>query len=318
MLLPPPILIEKIDEAVPRERPRHHFGISQAGHKCERYLWLNFRWAVIEKFDGRMLRLFRRGHHEEYFFVEDLRRAGLIISECLEDQKTIDFGSHVKGSPDGVALGVPEAKTVPHITEFKTHSLKSFENLLKVGVVEAKPLHSIQMQCYMYGHDLTRALYVAVCKNDDRLYTERLRLDKDIAIHYIDRSKRIALSERMPEPMNTNPSWWECKFCPAYNFCFDKKIPEVNCRTCAHSTPKEDGTWFCERWKATIPPNAQYDGCRAHVIHPDLIDAEIREFDEWNCYYNNILVGEKGISSKEFLAGFVEEVIKTFKGEIIR
>ena len=48
-----------------QEAPRAHLGASLLGHPCDRYLWLMFRWAVIEKFDGRILRLFQRGQREE-------------------------------------------------------------------------------------------------------------------------------------------------------------------------------------------------------------------------------------------------------------
>ena len=48
-----------------QEKPRPHMGCSILGHPCDRYLWLSFRWAVIEKFKGRILRLFRRGQLEE-------------------------------------------------------------------------------------------------------------------------------------------------------------------------------------------------------------------------------------------------------------
>ena len=61
------------------EKPRGHLGCSILGHPCDRYIWLQFRYAVIEKFNGRMLRLFRRGHKEEESVVSDLRRIGIDI-----------------------------------------------------------------------------------------------------------------------------------------------------------------------------------------------------------------------------------------------
>lgn len=44
---------------------RTHLGASIIGHECSRYLYLSFRWFFIKEFDGRMLRLFERGHLEE-------------------------------------------------------------------------------------------------------------------------------------------------------------------------------------------------------------------------------------------------------------
>ena len=56
-------LINAAHEAA-QEPPRPHMGCSLIGDPCERKLWLSFRWAVVERFDGRILRLFRRGQHE--------------------------------------------------------------------------------------------------------------------------------------------------------------------------------------------------------------------------------------------------------------
>lgn len=60
-------IIERIESYYEenQEPPRPHMGLSQVGHHCDRYLWLNFRWAHVEKFSGRVLRLFQRGHDEE-------------------------------------------------------------------------------------------------------------------------------------------------------------------------------------------------------------------------------------------------------------
>ena len=148
------------------EKPRPHLGASTLGHHCERWLWLSFRWAVQEKFKGRILRLFRRGNNEEATIISDLRAAGIHV---YGTQTKVDFGSHVSGSLDGVGKGVPGAPKTEHVLEFKTHSLKSFNDLEKHGVGKSKPQHFTQCQVYMHGTALKRALYVAVCKDDDRI-----------------------------------------------------------------------------------------------------------------------------------------------------
>ena len=140
---------------------RGHLGASLLGHPCDRYLWLSFRWAVIPKFPGRILRLFRRGHMEEATLVSDLRAIGIDLRHTGRDQKRVDFGAHVSGSIDAIAeSGVPESPNKRHIVEFKTHSLKSFADLEKHGVQKSKPQHYAQMQVYMAGTGIDRALYV--------------------------------------------------------------------------------------------------------------------------------------------------------------
>ena len=119
-----------------KSKPRPHMGVSLLGHHCERWLWINFRWAVVEDFDGRILRLFRRGHSEEDTIIKDLRNIGIDIRSS---QRRVDFGNHVSGSLDGVIeSGVPEAPKSRHVAEFKTHSKKSFDDMVKNGVEKSK------------------------------------------------------------------------------------------------------------------------------------------------------------------------------------
>lgn len=260
--------------------PRPHMGCSILGHPCDRYLWLSFKWAVIEKFDGRILRLFRRGQLEESTILQDLRAVGVKLSDR---QGKVDFGCHISGSVDGViTAGVPEAPMKYHVLECKTHSKKSFDDLQKNGVEKSKPQHFIQMQLYMLGLKIDRALYYAICKDTDEIYTERVRLNKELAQKYVDRGKRIVKSDRMPEPLSTDPSWYQCKFCPAWDFCYKSHTTkEVNCRTCCHSTATEQSTWTCAKHdNAEVPVDFQRVGCESHLIHPDLVHWKMIDHNE--------------------------------------
>ena len=273
-----------------QEPPRPHMGCSQLGHPCERWLWLSFRWAVVEQFPGRVLRLFRRGQLEEKTLVSDLRAAGVSIHSTEGAQSRVNLGCHISGSIDGIIeYGVPEAPQKRHIVEFKTHSRKSFDDVEKDGVQKSKPQHYTQMQLYMLGSimgtgvqnpGIDRALYVAICKDDDRIYTERVRFDPEHAQAALNRGKRIVLADEMPPPLSTNPSWYQCKFCAAHEFCHKTKLTkQVNCRTCAWSTADENGNWICERlrWQsydyndAIIPTEFQRTGCEHHILHDDLV-----------------------------------------------
>lgn len=60
---------------------RAHLGGSMIGRACEREIWYGFRWAKVPTFGGRMLRLFDRGHEEEFVFVDTLRLAGWIVED---------------------------------------------------------------------------------------------------------------------------------------------------------------------------------------------------------------------------------------------
>lgn len=256
-----------------KEKPRYHLGASQLGHHCERWLWLSFRWAIAPSFPGRVLRLFRRGHHEEKWFVSDLRAIGVDIQCTTENQSYVDFGCMVGGSLDGIIeSGLPEAPNTRHVAEFKTHSSKSFKDLQAKGVEASKWVHFVQMQLYMHAKKINRAYYLAVNKDTDELYGERIKYRPDVAKKYIERGHRITQSERMPEPCaGASPDWYLCKFCDAYDFCHgSNRTYETNCRTCAHLTPHKEG-FKCERWGDDVPYYFQVNGCSSHVYHPDLV-----------------------------------------------
>ena len=333
MKLPEPIntitnLIDQYHEGQ-QERPRSHMGCSTLGHPCDRWLWLSFRWAVVEKFDGRILRLFRRGQMEEATIISDLRAIGIDIRFTGKVQQRVDFDSHVSGSLDGIIeTGVPEAPLKRHVAEFKTHSKKSFDDMVKNGVEKSKPAHYIQMQVYMHGTGVDRALYLAICKDDDRIYTERVRYDRAVAKKYVERGQRIALADRMPEPLSADPSWYQCRFCPAHSFCHKAEPTKfANCRTCAHSTAKANSTWRCERHEAdNIPVDFQHKGCDDHIIHPDLVPWPMIPSEDglsvmWKIGDRVIENGANGYKSRKIVANpsacgdpMVEEAKALFDG----
>ena len=270
-------IVAAIDRAheAKQDGPRQHLGCSVIGHHCERWLWLSFRWAVIEKHSGRLLRLFRRGQNEEATVIDDLLAAGCTISYGGQhNQRRVELASHIGGSLDGIITsGLPGYERKQHVLEIKTHSKKSFDALAKDGLIRSKFQHWAQCQLYMLGTGIDRALYYAVCKDDDRVYTERVRFDPAAANDLLDRGKRVVSADRMPEGVSTDPSWYQCKWCPAFDMCHAKKpTQQVNCRTCAHSTAKDDSTWRCERHDAdNIPSDFQANGCGDHVLHPDMV-----------------------------------------------
>lgn len=252
------------------EQPRPHIGCSTLGHACDRYLWLSFHWAVAPSYPGRLLRLFKRGQDEESSVIKYLTMIG---ARVLSQQKMVDFSGHVSGSIDGVMTGLPGHELDHVLLEIKTHNRKSFNELEKKGVQAAKPVHYIQMQCYMHGLKLTKALYYAVCKDDDRIHSEIVLYDQHEALAAIERGQAIALSQRMPEPMSANPDYYVCKMCAMHEFCHKTQFTKkVNCRTCRHAIAKNDSTWRCSIFNDNpIPYHYQLTGCDSHVLHPDLV-----------------------------------------------
>jgi hypothetical protein len=327
-----------VDAAVERHdqensKPRSHMGASMLGHDCERYLWLSFRWAFKNGFSGRMLRLFKRGQDEELSIVRYLKMAGLQteFTELDHKQKRVELGGHVSGSMDGIVnYGVPQAPQKKHVLEIKTHNDKSFKLLLKDGVEKSKFQHFVQMQVYMHGEGIDRALYVAINKNDDTIYTERVRYKKTIAEKYIEKGKRISLTQSSPLKISEDKTFYKCKWCDAKDVCHNKLTTEVNCRTCAYIEPTEEGDWYCHHWKRNIPTEWQYEGCPNHGLNPELVPWDfIPDSDNginWVIDGKTVNNGADGYSSHEILANanacahgddFTDALRKTFDARVI-
>lgn len=253
---------------------RAHLGGSLIGRSCDRQLWYIFRWAYNKKHDGRILRLFQRGHNEELIFVEELKSVGVEIQEYDIETglqwKIEDCNGHFGGSLDGIATGLLEAPKTPHVVEMKTHSHKSFTNLKRQGVENAKPEHCAQMQVYMYKTGMKRAFYMAVNKNDDEVYTERVRLDAPFAMRLIAKADRIINAEG-PPATNRTPDFHECKWCDFNHICHAKARPDRNCRTCLHSTPVEEGKWHCQKHQKFLTLEEQRERHDCHRFIPSLV-----------------------------------------------
>jgi PD-(D/E)XK nuclease superfamily len=272
---------------------REHLGASVIGRECDRALWYEFRWVTRAAQSGRMLRLFETGRLEEERLIRNLRRIGVTVLDVDPDTgrqwHVQAHGRHFGGSLDGVGLSIPEAPKTWHVLEFKTHNAKSFAELKQHGVRKAKPEHWCQMQVYMHLTGLTRALYLAVCKDTDALHAERVRDDHEEAERLIARAGRIIFAPRPPARISDDPDWFQCRLCPHHDVCHGDRVPARTCRGCLHVTPAEDGAWHCARfdraalrgdhqgrpWEpAALSPDEQRAGCGSHLLIPDLIQGE--------------------------------------------
>ena len=269
---------------------RQHLGGSQIGNECDRALWYQFRHAWSPNFDGRLLRLFETGDREEDRIVANLRAVGVTVWEKDPDTgKQVRFeacGGHFALSLDGVGEGFPESKK-PHTLEFKTMNDKNFKALKNMGLEKSKPIYWAQCQVGMLLSGLDRCYFFAVNKNTDDMYGERIKLDKREAKALIDRAERIIFAQQPPSRLTEEASDWRCKFCPYWAVCHGCKIPEVNCRTCCHVTPEQDGTWTCARGKTPEP-------CEEHLYIPMMMPKDIEmtdAADDW-VEYTDLDTGE--------------------------
>jgi hypothetical protein len=193
-------------------------------------------------------------------------------------------GGHFGGSLDAVAIGLKEAPKTWHVVEFKTHSTKSFFDLTTKGVAQSKPQHWAQMQIYMHLTGITRALYVAVCKDTDDLHIERVRADVEAAGRLMDKARRVIDAKRPPVRISDDSACWECRFCSHHPVCHQGAAAELTCRSCLHATPVEGG-WHCARFDRALDREAQRHGCPRHLFVPDLARGEVADAGEDHVVY---------------------------------
>lgn len=245
---------------------RHHLGASEIGHGCERYLWSVFRWLKKTNFDGRMQRLFNRGHREEARFIEWLRGIGFTVWEVDDNgnqHRVKACRGHFGGSLDGINRP-PERYRLnePLLCEFKTKGTGSgFVNLCKNGVAIEQPKHYRQMCIYGKNYGFRNALYLSINKNDDAIHVEIVKLDWALADSLEAKADSIIRSTFPPAKISDSPAYYECKNCTFHGLCHENKPPDKNCRSCRAAIPIEDGQWHCELFKNTIPKDFLIKGC---------------------------------------------------------
>ncbi|KKL04197.1 hypothetical protein LCGC14_2618490, partial [marine sediment metagenome] len=196
---------------------------------------------------------------------------------------------HFSGHMDGCAVRIPEAPKTWHVLEFKTHNAKSFVNLKRQDVQKAKPQHYDQMQIYMHLTSITRALYLAVNKDTDDLYSERIHYDAEYASQLMDKAEGIIVAISPPKRKGSRPDSYHCKWCDAQSLCWGyehekdilKVIPKcsalpittLSCRQCCHAGPVmsgQHGQWTCKKHKRGLSPECQSQPCGDHFVIPKL------------------------------------------------
>lgn len=255
------------EQRVAAEPPRGYLGWSELGEPCERRLWYGFRQAGSEVIGGQLARLFDTGHREEARVLDELKALGYEVFDrdpATGGQFAISsHGGHLRGHLDAVVRGLPEAPKTWHLFDVKTIKAKKFDELLKKGLRAMYPKYYAQGQGYMGHQALDRAAFIFVCKDDDRIHVERFEFDAVEFSKLEAKAARIITASEPPPRLSEDPAWFECKFCPFHALCHGTAMPEVNCRTCAHSTPilnADPGAWICERGSRNIQqPRAAHD-----------------------------------------------------------
>lgn len=247
---------------------RDHLGASLIGDPCKRKLWYSFRWCIREIFDGRILRLFNRGHKEEARFIEWLEVIGCKV--WAEDENGKQFrisavNGHFGGSLDGIAK-LPESYGIPGpvLLEFKTSGTgQAFSKVAEMGMEIAKPMHFAQTSTYGSEpkYNFEYCLYCIINKNDDSITVELVKLNHQHGQNMLAKAEQIINSQEPPSRLSDNPTYRDCTYCAAKGLCHEGKPPEKNCRSCNYALPVENAEWKCEKHNAIIPKDVIKTGC---------------------------------------------------------
>lgn len=254
---------------------RWHLGASKIGEECKRSLWYGFRWVQPQMHDGRMQRLFNRGHKEESRHAEWLRGIGFTLW-THDESITKEDGTHPQlrirnkckghlgGSLDGI-VKFPDRYGIdtPAILESKTSGTgKGFNDLSKLGMAKAKQQHYIQNSIYGYDYGIEDALYICANKNDDDLYVEVVKLDFKLAQNMEVKAESIIFSQTPPARISENPTYFQCKnLCDFSNVCFHGKPAVKNCRSCVNCSAVDAGEFYCSLNNGIIPRDFVPIGC---------------------------------------------------------
>jgi hypothetical protein len=214
-----------------------------------------------------VLRLFDTGHREEARLIDELRAIGCEVLDkdpATGEQWRYTEG-HLSGGLDGVVRGLPEAPQTWHLLEVKTANKKQFDTCEKEGVKAWRPKYWTQAQLYMGMAGLERCAFFVVCKDDDRIYMERIEASAKEYKAALVRARLVIQAEDAPDRISEDRTFYKCKFCPVAGVCRGDTMPLVSCRTCVHSSAVVDGTWACANGLPMEP------GCGEHLFAPALL-----------------------------------------------
>lgn len=272
-----------IDEACARvladDRPRSvTLRCSGIGESCERKLWYALRWAHPEEdFPPRVRRIFANGNDREERLVAWLNAAGMTVRD--QQACVVLADGALTGSIDGIVENVPEAPKMPHLLEIKTMKASRYEAWRRKGVQATDPKYYAQMQCYMSGLGLRRALFLVENQDTREIECQRIEFDGRLALTIEAKAARIYHSEAPPPRLSDDPNWFECRGCPARAVCHEQAWPARNCRTCYCASHIGADPFHCGRDMRPLSLDDQEAGCGGHVFFPALVHGEVKTAD---------------------------------------
>ena len=178
--------------------PRRYVSTSGLGRECPRQI--QYDYLAVPKDEGRefepsTLRIFEAGHRGEDVVAAWLRAAGFDLRTQRSDGRQFGFSvldGRFRGHIDGCLVAGPVALAYPSLWENKTLGPRSWKDVVKRGVVLAKPVYAAQMALYQAYLDLPNpALFTALNRDTWELYCELVPFDAALAQRMSDRAVEV-------------------------------------------------------------------------------------------------------------------------------
>ena len=226
---------DMIDMALTSERrsiaPREYLGASRIGEPCLRRLVYEFTGTPPDEgkdFDGHVLRIFEAGHVFETLSIRWLRAAGFNLRTTKRDGGQFGFsvaGGKFRGHIDGVIVDGPGIGiSWPALWEHKALNAKSWNDLMKRGLMDSKPLYSAQVQIYMAYLEVPVTMFTALNKDTQELCHEIVPFEAASAQTLSDKAVEIiraAEAHELPPRIAAGASFYLCQFCPFIKCCWE-------------------------------------------------------------------------------------------------
>jgi hypothetical protein len=186
--------------------PRRYISSSGLGRECLRQI--QYDYLAVPKDDGRefepkTLRIFEAGNRSEDIVASWLRLAGFDLRTQRRGGGQFGFAAlngRFRGHIDGCLVAGPAPIAFPALWESKALGAAPWKEVVKKGVVLARPVYAAQIALYQAYMDLPNpALFTALNRDTFELHCELVPFDATLAQRASDRAVAIVTASDAEE-----------------------------------------------------------------------------------------------------------------------
>ena len=297
--------IEAIENAIPQ---RDYMGMSNLAEPCARKLFYQFRHAKAKDKKAKLIKCAEDGHASELVQAARLRMVDGVTLHTVDPDTGKQFeytwlNNAIQGHADGKITGLIQAPRTEHIWEHKACNQKKYDAFTKCkdefGEKECLKNWDIvyygQAMLYLHFSGLSRHYLTVSLPGCRETQSCRTEANPTYALELLERAKKIIYSDSAPNKIHESPSWFYCKhFCDYYAICHTKEeLPQLNCRTCLHSTPETAGGWSCAKLNEPIG-SVMACGGEMHLYLPDMLGGKAVDFEDGMVKYEDGRINYEG------------------------